>query len=112
MVRAYGMIILYFREGEDMTFDQVLFQYNKGIKQGYSGINNTFDLFNAPGSLGIYAPDIADLSYPSMIELTFPNGSESNFIFSVDSQPVGMLRDKDWVWFSVKPLRFYHQPIQ
>lgn len=105
MIRAQGEVKIYVMEQDDFVLDDVLFQFNEGTRAVYTGLNYTFDLFHKPGWLGLQLPALANWFSAYMIELSFPNGSESHHIFTIERNTSVPVEDNGWFWYPVKPIR-------
>jgi hypothetical protein len=105
MVRMQGEVKIFVAGQEDLVLEDVLFHFNEGERADYPGSNYTFDLFRKPGWLGLQIPALINWSSAYMIELSFPNGSESYHAFTVARNISAPVEEDGWLWYPVNPLR-------
>ena len=105
MVRTQGEVKIYVMGQEDFVLDGVLFHFNEGARAVYTGSNYTFNLFRKPGWLGLQSPALTNWSSAYMFELSFPNGSESHHVFTVEKNASVPVEDDGWFWYPVNPVR-------
>jgi len=97
-------IMVYIANGDLVRLPDVPFHFSLGGQSLHEGADITGGIVQRAGWLGLQTGEFEGWQSTHSIELSYPNGRDSNYLFEVSRHFDIPVQDGEWLWFPAMPL--------